>query len=80
MLVEKAWAKIFGSYQRIESGTVGEALPSLTGAPTNFHYHQEFSNKKEDLWKKIKSADEKNFIIGTAVSSGKSEGKNTKDM
>lgn len=34
LLLEKAWAKIFGSYQRIEGGTTGEALPSLTGAPT----------------------------------------------
>ena len=28
----------------------------------------------------IKHADDRNFIIGTAVSSGRSEGKNTKDM
>ena len=59
---------------------MGEALPSLTGAPTNFHYHAEFNNKKEDLWKMIKHADDRNFIIGTAVSSGRTDGKNTKDM
>ena len=28
----------------------------------------------------IKHADDRNFIIGTAVSSNRSEGKNTKDM
>ena len=33
LLLEKAWAKIFGSYQRIEGGSTGEALPALTGAP-----------------------------------------------
>ena len=33
LLLEKAWAKVFGSYQRIEGGTTGEALPALAGAP-----------------------------------------------
>jgi calpain-15 len=41
LLLEKAWAKIFGSYQRIESGTSGEALPALTGAPAEFLFHEE---------------------------------------
>lgn len=34
MLIEKAWAKIFRNYQRIESGHCEEALRDLTGAPT----------------------------------------------
>ncbi len=32
-LLEKAWAKIHGNYQRIEQGSVGEAISALTGAP-----------------------------------------------
>ena len=34
LILEKAWAKIFGSYERIEAGLTREALKSLTGAPT----------------------------------------------
>ena len=33
-LLEKAWAKVYGSYFRIEAGTIGEAFPALTGAPS----------------------------------------------
>ena len=34
LILEKAWAKIYGSYERIESGTTRECLRDLTGAPT----------------------------------------------
>ena len=33
LIVEKAWAKVYGSYQRIEAGEAGEALYPLTGSP-----------------------------------------------
>ena len=36
LILEKAWAKLFGSYERIESGLAREALNCLTGAPTEF--------------------------------------------
>jgi hypothetical protein len=39
LILEKVWAKIYGSYHRIEAGTTGEALPFLTGAPSNFFMH-----------------------------------------
>lgn len=42
LLLEKAWAKIFGTYQRIEGGFAGEALTALTGAPTVVHNHSDF--------------------------------------
>jgi len=34
IVVEKAWAKVFGSYQNIEAGYPREVLRTLTGAPT----------------------------------------------
>lgn len=33
MLLEKCWAKIFGSYKGIESGSSKEGFVALTGAP-----------------------------------------------
>jgi calpain-15 len=34
MIIEKAWAKVFGSYENIVSGFPTEVLRTLTGAPT----------------------------------------------
>ena len=34
LILEKAWAKLFGSYERIEFGESREVLRDLTGAPT----------------------------------------------
>ena len=36
MLLEKAYAKVFKSYQAIESGLTGIALNALTGAPFEY--------------------------------------------
>lgn len=33
-MIEKAWAKLWGSYGNIEAGLCREALRDLTGAPT----------------------------------------------
>ena len=38
LLLEKAWAKIYGSYENIEAGYTREALYALTGAPTKVFY------------------------------------------
>ena len=36
MLLEKAYAKVFGSYEAIESGLTGGAMSALTGAPYEY--------------------------------------------
>ena len=66
LIVEKAWAKIFGSYQRIEAGTAGEAMYPLTGSPHKFLLHEEFTNKNY-LWDRIIMADKMKFPMATAV-------------
>lgn len=52
MLLEKAWAKIFGNYMRIEGGTTGEALPSLCGAPTYITSHNKVTDR-DGFWRKL---------------------------
>lgn len=45
MILEKAWAKVYGSYERIESGITRECLHDLTGAPTKVLFMD-----NETLW------------------------------
>lgn len=71
LILEKAWAKVYGSYQRIEGGNIGEALPALTGAPTDMIMHEDIKNP-EHLWREIKKADERQYVIATSVSSDQS--------
>lgn len=68
LILEKAWAKVFGSYQRIEAGTAGEAFQPLTGCPSTALIHDDCKNKNW-LWNKIKHADESTFPMATAVAS-----------
>jgi calpain-15 len=56
LIIEKAWAKVFGSYQRIEAGTAGEAFRPLTGCPSTSFIHDDTPDKQR-LWKRILSAD-----------------------
>ena len=59
LLMEKAYAKVFGSYDKIEAGISGQAIRDLTGAPMEF-----IVNKNADeAWSFIKENDEKKFIL-----------------
>lgn len=78
LIVEKAWAKIHGSYQRIEGGNTAEALMALTGCYTDFLFHGQISDKTS-LWNRIYSADQQKYVIATAAS-GKKTGKDKDDM
>jgi len=49
LIVEKCWAKIYGSYQRIEAGTAGEAMYPLTGSPHKFFLHEDYE-RKDYIW------------------------------
>ncbi len=48
MILEKAWAKLYGGYSNIESGLTREVLRDLTGAPS----YTVFTNS-ETIWEKI---------------------------
>jgi hypothetical protein len=36
MLLEKCWAKVFGSYESIDSGTPTEGFRAISGAPSEY--------------------------------------------
>lgn len=59
ILLEKAWAKLYGSYKHVEVGFPEEALHDLTGAPVKriFLKHRNFD--PEETWKYLLKASEK---------------------
>jgi hypothetical protein len=65
-ILEKAWAKLHGSYERIEAGYAHEVMRDLTGAPS---YDLEID--EEGLFEKLLHYDSKNYIM--AASAGSTE-------
>jgi hypothetical protein len=49
IILEKAWAKLHGSYERIEAGLAHEVMRDLTGAPS----YQVFVEDEENLFDKL---------------------------
>lgn len=49
LILEKAWAKVFGSYSRIEGGSAGEAFYPLTGSGSQIYWHEEIQDL-EGYW------------------------------
>ena len=62
LILEKAWAKIYGSFERIEAGITRECLHDLTGAPTRVIFMDDTT-----LWDEICVADRKNWIMTTGA-------------
>jgi len=48
LLLEKAYAKVFGSYCKIEAGLTGNAIRDLTGAPAEVLTND--INKIDETW------------------------------
>eukprot|EP01128_Nolandella_sp_AFSM9_P006737 TRINITY_DN3534_c0_g1_i2.p1 TRINITY_DN3534_c0_g1~~TRINITY_DN3534_c0_g1_i2.p1 ORF type:complete len:1010 (-),score=203.23 TRINITY_DN3534_c0_g1_i2:69-2660(-) len=65
-LMEKAYAKLHGSYGAIESGEVAEALTDLTGEPGEILVEMNDSDK---FWKKILRYHEAGYVMGCAKES-----------
>ncbi len=59
--MEKAWAKVNGSYEATITGLPSDALKALTGAPVDFYSHDFYTD--QELWDLIRDSDERRFII-----------------
>jgi len=57
LILEKAWAKVYGGYHRIEVGNTGEAMPVMTGCPTQSFDHRKYYWDHNKLWHHILDAD-----------------------
>lgn len=61
-LIEKAFAKINGSYSALENGNISDALRTLSGSPVH-----EVDVKSEDLWMHIKRALENKSVCCVTI-------------
>ena len=64
MIIEKAYAKVYGSYSRIAAGDPIHALRDLTGAPYKVYmFNQQFTPQEIDqFWKELFDAERRGWI------------------
>ena len=58
LLLEKAWAKLYGNYERIEAGLTRDVLGDLTGAPTKIIWTDD-----PTIWDEMLNAFKKNYLL-----------------
>ena len=73
LIIEKAWAKLHGSYHAIETGLAINALRDLTGAPC--YLYKVAKTDKEKLWHMIFDGDKNNHVMSIASQPEKPEEK-----
>lgn len=71
MLLEKAYAKLYGNYKNLETGDCKHSLIDLTGCPTMAYKFSEKETKNKikngELWEKIKESYLNKFLIAAGT-------------
>jgi len=63
VILEKAWAKLYTSYKRIEAGYPEEPLHDLTGAPIKQIYTRKGGADKEEEWRYLLKASQLEYSM-----------------
>lgn len=72
MILEKAWAKLHGSYARTEGGLPCFAMNHISGVPSQSINHKDIPDINE-FYNTLKSADKRNFtMIASSQGAGES--------
>jgi len=67
LLLEKAYAKVYGGYDKIESGLAGHALRDLTGAPYEYFIREtEGEIDANECWKFIYKYYQLSYILAAS--------------
>lgn len=74
-LLEKAWAKLHGTYARTEGGLPCFAASHIMGVPAESFHHDAESENPEAFYNMLKQADRRNFTM-MAASHGQGENRN----
>mmetsp|Transcript_21825 Transcript_21825/g.33782 ORF Transcript_21825/g.33782 Transcript_21825/m.33782 type:complete len:213 (-) Transcript_21825:1830-2468(-) len=70
-LLEKAWAKLNGNYDRIINGAADLGLMHMTGMPSLQLKSEDFRANKLEIWARIAQAQRENHIMLAGISSKK---------
>jgi len=68
VILEKAWAKIFGSYAAIEGGQMAEALQAITQAPVASYKHED--TDEAGLWERIREGTKNKYPMTASTKAG----------
>lgn len=63
ILLEKAWAKLYSSYKRIEAGYPEEGLHDLTGAHIQAYRTKAPDFNKEEVWQYLLKAEDREYSM-----------------
>lgn len=73
-ILEKAWAKLHGSYLAIEQGQPGFVFGQVAGLPSRQFVHKQIQNRNE-FWTQLQMAERQNFpVIATTFASQDTDG------
>ncbi len=65
-MLEKAYAKAYGSFQAIDGGRAEDALKDLTGAPYSY-FKEELKTRSELLWSLVDKYDQRGYLMVTGI-------------
>ena len=69
-MLEKAWAKVMGSYDMADGGFFENGLSALTGAPVFKHSSAEIENQNvaDAAWSHIRDSLSRKYLVGASTS------------